>query len=48
MVISYRPCEPQQAMLLPASLQVWLPRGHLACFIGNTVDALDLGAFYAR
>jgi transposase len=35
-------------MLLPASLQDWLPGGHLAYFIGDAVDALDLGAFYAR
>jgi len=32
-------------MLLPASLQGWLPEGHLAYFIGDTVDALDLSAF---
>jgi transposase len=48
MAISYRPYEPQQVLLLPASLQDWLPRGHLAYFISDTVDALDLGAFYAR
>lgn len=48
MAISYRPYEPQQEMLLPASLQDWLPKGHLAHFISDTVDALDLGAFYAR
>lgn len=48
MAISYRPYEPQQVMLLPASLQDWLPRGHLAYFIGDTVDALDLSAFYVR
>ena len=48
MAISYRPYEPQQEMLLPASLQDWLPKGHLAYFIGDTVDALDLQAFYAR
>jgi transposase len=48
MAISYRPYEPQQEMLLPASLQDWLPKGHLAYFISDTVDALDLGAFYAR
>ena len=35
-------------MLLPASLQDWLPKGHLAYFISDTVDALDLKAFYAR
>ena len=36
-------------MLLPASLQDWLPKRHLAYFISDdTVDALDLKAFYAR
>ena len=35
-------------MLLPAVLQDWLPAGHLAYFIHDTVDALDLKAFYAR
>ena len=48
MAISYRPYEPQQEMLLPASLQDWLPEGHLVYFISDTVDALDLSAFYAR
>ena len=37
MAISYRPYEPQQEMLLPASLQDWLPKGHLAYFISDTV-----------
>ena len=46
--MSYRPYEPQQEMLLPASLHDWLPLGHLAYFISDTVDALDLNAFYAR
>ena len=46
--MSYRPYEPQQEMLLPASLQDWLPKGHLAYFINDTVDALELKAFYAR
>ena len=48
MVISYRPYEPQQEMLLPASLQDWLPKGHLAYFISDSVDALDLNVFYAH
>ena len=46
--MSYRAYEPEQEMLLPASLQDWRPKGHLAYFIGDTVDALDLKAFYAR
>ena len=48
MTTSYRPYEPQQQVLLPASLQDWLPEGHLAYFISDTVDALDLSAFHAR
>jgi transposase len=35
-------------MLLPAAPQDWFPAGHLAYFIHDTVDALDLKAFYAR
>ena len=48
MATSYRPYDPEQVMLLPAALQDWLPKGHLAYFINDTVDALDLSAFYAR
>ena len=48
MATSYRRYDPNQVMLLPAALQDWLPQGHLAYFISDTVDALDLSAFYAR
>ncbi len=48
MAANYLPYEPQQVMLLPAAMQDWLPEGHLAHFISDTVDALDLRAFYAR
>lgn len=48
MTTSYLPYEPQQQMLLPHALQDWLPEGHLAYYISDTVDALDLGAFHAR
>lgn len=34
-------------MLLP-TLQDWPPQGHLACFISDTLDRLDLSAFHAR
>lgn len=34
--------------MLPAALQDWLPEGHLAYFISDTIDALDLSAFHAR
>ena len=48
MAASYRPCEPQQQRLLPDALQDWLPQGHLAYFISDSVDNLDLSAFHAR
>jgi len=45
---SYLPYEPCQQMLLPEALQDWLPEGHLAYFISDAVDGLELGAFHAR
>jgi transposase len=48
MKTSYLPYDPQQQMLLPHALQEWLPEGHLAYYISDTVDALDLRAFHAR
>lgn len=44
----FRPYEPDQQYLLPPSLRDWLPDGHLAYFISDTVDELDLGEFLAR
>ena len=48
MPASYLPYEPDQDFLLPLSLSEWLPEGHLAYFISDSVDALDLSAFHAR
>lgn len=48
MTASYLPYDPQQQFLLPPALQEWLPDGHLAYFINDTVDLLDLSAFHAR
>lgn len=48
MPANYLPYEPQQMMLLPETLQEWLPEGHLAYFISDAIDGLDLGAFHAR
>jgi len=48
MTTSYLPYEPRQQQLLPAALQDWLPEGHLAYYISDTVDSLDLSAFHAR
>src|ERR1700726_1099947 len=47
MPTSFRPYAPDQSLLLPPSPRDWLPEGHLAYFISETVDTLDLSAFYA-
>jgi len=44
----FRPYHPEQGYLLPASLSEWLPEGHLAYFISDVVDDLDLRPFYER
>ncbi len=48
MPISGHPYEPQQQRLLPDARQDWPPEGHLAYFISDSVDRLDLSAFRAR
>jgi len=48
MPTTYRPYEPDQLLLLPPSLKDWLPEGHLAWFVSDAVDVLDLCAFHAR
>lgn len=48
MAANYLPYDPQQMLLLPEAIQDWLPEGHLAHFISDTVDQLDLKAFHAR
>src|SRR3954453_6897964 len=40
-------CDRDQVLLLPPSLREWLPAGHLAWFVIDAVDRLDLTAFYA-
>ena len=48
MPTTFRAYDPDQLLLLPASLRDWLPEGHLAFFVADAVDALDLQAFYGR
>ena len=45
---SYRPYDPDQQLLLPAALREWLPDDHLAYFISDVVDQLDLSEITAR
>lgn len=42
MAKSYKPYDLNQMFLLPPSLREWLPDNHLAYFISDVVDALDL------
>src|SRR3954453_23306188 len=39
-------CDRDQVLLLPPSLREWLPAGHLAWFVIDAVERLDLTAFY--
>lgn len=48
MSTSYIAYHPEQQQLLPSALQDWLPQGHLAYFISDTVDSLNLSAFHMR
>ena len=42
------PYDPEQQLLLPQALQEWLPEDHLAYFISDIVDQLDLSEITAR
>jgi transposase len=43
----FRSDDLDQTLLLPPLLHDWLPEQHLACFLVEVVDALDLGAIQA-
>jgi transposase len=45
---TFRPYEPDQIFLMPISMQEWLPGNHLAYFISDVVDNLDLSAITER
>jgi transposase len=45
---TFRPYQPDQLLLLPPSIQEWLPEGHLARFVSEMVDELDLSAIEDR
>ena len=44
----FRPYDPDQMFLMPVSMREWLPGGHLAYFISDLVDHLDLSAIMNR
>jgi len=41
---TFRPYQPDQMLLLPPSIEEWLPEHHLARFVSEVVDELDLSA----
>jgi transposase len=47
MAKTFRSYVPEQDLLLPPSLRDWLPANHLAYFVSELVDALDLSAITA-
>ncbi len=47
MAKTYRPYVPEQDLLLPPSLREWLPENHLAFFVSDLIDQLDLSAITA-
>jgi transposase len=45
---TFRPYQPNQILLMPPSLDEWLPESHLSRFVSELVDeTLDLDAIYA-
>ena len=43
---NFLPCERDQQLLMPTDLREWLPADHLAWFVLDTVEELDLQRFY--
>jgi len=43
---AFREYQPEQSLLLPPSLEDWLPEGHLARFISEVAGELDLEPIY--
>src|SRR5688500_14940181 len=46
MAQNFLSCDREQAMLLPVSVADWLPEGHLARFVVEVVERLELDAFF--
>ena len=45
---TFRPYEPEQTFLMPASMKEWLSSDHLAYFISDIVDQFDLSKIMER
>jgi transposase len=40
-------CDREQVFLMPPDVREWLPESHLAWFVIDAVEELDLASFYA-
>ncbi len=45
---SFKPYNPDQLFLLPPALRDWLAEDHLALFISDVVDELDLSPIFSH
>jgi transposase len=45
---TFRPYDPDQVFLMPASMSEWLPEDHLCYFVSDVVDQLDLSSIMVR
>ena len=43
----FRKYDPDQLLLMPPSLKDWLPEDHLAYFVSDLVERLDLSEIFA-
>jgi transposase len=48
MAQNFLSCDREQDFLMPPSVRDWLPDGHLAWYLLDVVERLDLGAFYGE
>jgi transposase len=48
MAYNFLPCDRNQAYLLPPSLTDWLPQNHLAWFVLDAVEQMNLQPFYRK
>ena len=44
---AFREYQPEQRLLMPPSLEEWLPEGHLARFVSDVISELGLQEIYA-
>ncbi len=46
MAMNFLACDREQVFLMPPDPRDWLPEGHLAWFVLESVGQMDLASFY--